>query len=430
MDDIVDIMPRMSEQEHAVAVSTQAYECAKADASVAANKLSALQQQFDEELASKPKAKPDPELEEQLEELKISASACEENATAAKRQLRAAESALNREKQRVFIKLKSERSVLLSKMNGDSYAKSREEVNTSIDQGKEILKDEARRIRKEAHQVAKEKASEERLMHFATHVDTFALGFRGSWAQGQKFAPAPRAPPTVWMPPEPPPYGEPEALSALKKALGQNFFRVVDLFSRWDVDCDHTISKSELRMALAALKVPHDETTLSVLFDDLDEDRSGSIDFDELHKALRKHVPKRMPPNHITLAMPKRREPLPDGTGAERRAVAALKKALHMNYGKISTLFHQWDKDGDGNISKSEVRRALAAMCIAVDDKSLSTLFRKLDTDNSGARSKLPTASMMKIDHRRGQYLKHDRKRPRSTSGGSVPSAPTAPPTP
>ena len=53
-----------------------------------------------------------------------------------------------------------------------------------------------------------------------------------------------------------------------------------------------------------------------------------------------------------------------------------------------------------------------------------------IDTDNSGARSKLPTASMMKIDHRRGQYLKHDRKRPRSTSGGSVPSAPTAPPTP
>ena len=74
-----------------------------------------------------------------------------------------------------------------------------------------------------------------------------------------------------------------EAKAKLKEALGRNLFRVVDLFTRWDVDCDHTISKEELRLALNSLGVPFDEQTLQALFIELDADRSGDVDFEELH---------------------------------------------------------------------------------------------------------------------------------------------------
>ena len=377
-------VPALPEQEKAVAVAKEAYSSAKASLREPTGLLSELQQQRDDALAANPKAKPDPDVEAKLEELAAVVAECEQKADAAKQKMRAAERLLLLEQQRIYVKLRSEKTIKESRSNADSYAKDRDDANTSIASGLDFLKAEAKREHLEAQKAAKEKARVDRVMHFDTHLDTFALGFRTSWAQGKPFPPAPRVPPTVWAPPDPPPLGEPPALTALKQKLGASFYRVIDLFTKWDVDHDHTISKFELQNALGALNIPHTDASLDALFENLDEDHSGTIDFEELHKAPRKHVPKRLPPNQISLEVPKRREPLPDGTGAERRAVAALKKALHTNYGKISTLFMQWDKDGDGQISKGEVKRALAAQCIPVDDRSLATLFHKIDKDGSG----------------------------------------------
>lgn len=376
-------LPTFPELERAIADAKDGYGAAKASAESAAKAHQEKQQELEAGSAAN-KGKVDPAVEAEVAELEEVATSTRQAAHAAKKQLQASETELARQQQRAYIRMKSERSVLQSRTNADNYAMAADETNEAVEAGKRSIKDAARKRQIDAQAKARAEAFEKRTMHFATHVESFALGWRGSWAQGQAFTPPKRAPRTVWMPPDPPPATEPIALTKLKQALGQHFYRVIDLFKRWDVDCDHTISKEELRLALGALNVPHDEATLSTLFQELDADQSGSIDFEELHSALRKHVPKRMPPNHISLDVPKRVEPLPEGTGAERRAVAALKKALHIHLGKISSLFAQWDLDGNGQISKKEVKRALAAQCIPVDDIALTMLFRKLDTDGSG----------------------------------------------
>ena len=376
-------MPPFIELEKEVAAAKDAYSKAKKGYDEASRRHSALVAENEAELANK-KGKVDPAVEAEIAELEAVAAECMKTEKATKRRLKEAERVLAREKQSTFVKMKSERLLSQSRATSDVYAAAADEAVTGIDDGLAAHKEAARSRQLRAREAKREEARKQRAMHFATHVESFATGWRGSWQQLKPFTPAPRAPPTVWLPPEPPPASEPEGLTKLKEALGRNLFRVVDLFTRWDVDCDHTISKEELRLALNSLGVPFDEQTLQALFIELDADRSGDVDFEELHGALRKHVPKRAPPNHISLEIPKRREPLAEGTGAERRAVAALKKALHIHLGKISGLFAAWDDDGNGQISKKEVKRALAAQSIPVDDVALNTLFKKLDADGSG----------------------------------------------
>ena len=378
------LFPECTKQEKALEGATEAYAAAKAVWKRASDKHAGLQQQRDGELAANPKAKIDPAVEAEIEELAAAVAECERKAGAAKKLLREAERTLSRERHRGYFTTLSQRNVQQARANAHNYFIAKEYTNQSMDDGREALREAARKRHRDAREAAREKARIERDLRLFTHVESFAANWKVGWPRGQLFPPAPRAPPTVWLKPDAPPEEEPETLTLLKKALAANLMRVVDLFRKWDVDHDHTISVEELRLALGSLKVPHNEEQLKQLFENLDEDNSGFIDFEELYRALRKHGAKRAPPNHIELEMPKRHEPPPHGTTAERRAVAAIKKALHVNLQRVSDLFAQWDTDGDGQISKTEIKRALGAQCIPVDDVGLNFLFKRLDADNSG----------------------------------------------
>ena len=121
-------------------------------------------------------------------------------------------------------------------------------------------------------------------------------------------------------------------ITHLKRALAQNFKRVVTLFKKWDVNCDgqvrtspHTcpylptspklspssrhlltrgvhcvvqVSTSELYDAIGALNLGNgvgqpewSREACRALFTALDTNQSGAIDFGELHRALRKFDP-------------------------------------------------------------------------------------------------------------------------------------------
>lgn len=339
---------------------------------------------FERDAPTKGTAKADPALLEQLNVLEPEVNKARMAAEGAKFQLRLAEKALKNAQQLAFVRIQSQRNVQKAREFAGSYIVDDETTRDEIDAARAK---HLKQLKEAKEKEAKEKLRRQReraAMSWDTNVDAFSQGWRSSWGSGHAFPKLERFPPTKWLPPPPPPESEPEALTALKKHLGQNLGRVTELFKTWDVDCDHTVSVDELRNALGALKVPFDEITLAALFRDIDVDQSGSLDFEELHKALRKDAPKRVPANYISLSLPKRKEPNPLGTGAERRAVAALKRALHTNLDRTTDLFHKMDYDGDGLISKQELRRAMAAQCIEVDTVALDMLFSKLDSDESG----------------------------------------------
>ena len=133
----------------------------------------------------------------------------------------------------------------------------------------------------------------------------------------------------------------------------------------------------------------------------LDADSSGSIDYRELNKTLRKDALQAGASGGVS----RNRSPLRKRSGTPAKStsfalgdvdgdgdgqvdsdemVAALKTALKANATRIIDLFKEWDEDGDGNVSKKEFIKALPHLGIAVDEETASTLFDAFDPDGGG----------------------------------------------
>ena len=72
----------------------------------------------------------------------------------------------------------------------------------------------------------------------------------------------------------------------LMKTLRQNAVRVIDLFRLWDTDEDGTISRKEFSKGMAVLLGKNGSTSedYDVLFDELDKNKDGELEFKELNQ--------------------------------------------------------------------------------------------------------------------------------------------------
>ena len=80
-----------------------------------------------------------------------------------------------------------------------------------------------------------------------------------------------------------------EVSKQLRLALTSNMAKVVDLFKEWDINHDGRISKVEFRRSITRLldERPPKEA-VDALFDEMDADRGGTIEYRELYKLLRR----------------------------------------------------------------------------------------------------------------------------------------------
>ena len=58
--------------------------------------------------------------------------------------------------------------------------------------------------------------------------------------------------------------------------------KLIDLFREWDDDGNGALDKKELRAAVAALGYDAPRSSIDALFDSIDEDKSGWIEFHEV----------------------------------------------------------------------------------------------------------------------------------------------------
>ena len=61
-----------------------------------------------------------------------------------------------------------------------------------------------------------------------------------------------------------------------------------------------------------------------------------------------------------------------------------IRRVLAANAVKVMDLFREWDTNNDGNLSRSEFRRAMPLLGIHADAKELDELFAELDGDGDG----------------------------------------------
>jgi len=80
-------------------------------------------------------------------------------------------------------------------------------------------------------------------------------------------------------------------LPAIRQALSEDLFRVMDLMRALDADEDGTVTKQEFRKVLPLLGFDAGGTeALDELFETFDADKGGTVDYEELHKLLRKEL--------------------------------------------------------------------------------------------------------------------------------------------
>jgi len=77
---------------------------------------------------------------------------------------------------------------------------------------------------------------------------------------------------------------------------------------------------------------------------------------------------------------------LDEGPGS-RPISEQLASALRANSGRVLDLFRDWDKDGDGEVSRDEFRRAMPLLGLEVPIQDIDALFTAWDKDGGGALS-------------------------------------------
>jgi len=193
----------------------------------------------------------------------------------------------------------------------------------------------------------------------------------------------------------------------LRHVLTSNAVRVIDLFREWDEDGDGTVSKKEFRKAMPMLGLEVSKQDINALFDSWDPDGSGMLELGELNKVLRRWGDVKLDAKLQAGAAGKilgrsetkhklRKDSVKDKKGKGALAGVTIevgsgkgiqeqiRDALTHNAVRVIDLFHSWDEDGDGTVSKKEFRKALPMLGIQVAKAEVDALFDSWDPDGSG----------------------------------------------
>ena len=122
--------------------------------------------------------------------------------------------------------------------------------------------------------------------------------------------------------------------------MGRSLSRVVDVFAAWGRRLGHCLDEFRRGVAsvvgdapdgAASSPSPYSAAACDAVFDEYDADGSGAIEYRE----------------YVTYA---------------------VRDRLRSSWSRVVDLFHKWDADGTGVISKAELRRAVKEMGFDLDD--------------------------------------------------------------
>ena len=195
---------------------------------------------------------------------------------------------------------------------------------------------------------------------------------------------------------------------SLRDAMIRSAARVLDLFRLWDKDGSGHITKRDFRRGIRALGFDFvaDDQPVDTVFDRLDVDGSGTIEYQELYTALHPPVAPPSPAGGaVTVGMgaqggvatshaPKLRKPrgkgvvLPTTVRLNANAWSSvqqqIKHALQKHAVRVVDIFRDWDENNDGKVSKHEFARALQALGYEAPRSDVYAVFAEFDADNSG----------------------------------------------
>lgn len=134
-----------------------------------------------------------------------------------------------------------------------------------------------------------------------------------------------------------------------------------DIFMRFDMDSDGSLTQLELAALLRSLGLKPTGDQLHVLLSNMDSNGNGYVEFNELVDVI-----------------------LPD-----------MNEEVLVNQEQLIEVFRSFDRDGNGNITASELVGSMAKMGHPLTYRELSDMMREADTNGDGVISFHEFATIM-----------------------------------
>ncbi|KAL1334294.1 hypothetical protein HN51_063227 [Arachis hypogaea] len=134
-----------------------------------------------------------------------------------------------------------------------------------------------------------------------------------------------------------------------------------EIFARFDMDSDGSLTMLELAALLRSLGMKPSGDQLQALLKRMDSNGNGSVEFDELVRAI-----------------------MPD-----------MDAQILLNQEQLLAMFKCFDRDGNGYISAAELAGAMAKMGQPLTYRELTEMIKEADTDGDGVISFNEFAAIM-----------------------------------
>ena len=186
----------------------------------------------------------------------------------------------------------------------------------------------------------------------------------------------------------------------IRTGLHKRYLRVVDIFHQYDDSGDGLIDAAEFGKALRELGLRDaSDADIGAVFNSMDPDGSGEIEFRELHDLLVRSVQNhpRLEPLEVkaknTISL--RKEGLKkndanllqglDLTSGEGTVPDKIRAALKKRHVRVVDILRQFDDDDTGVIDAAEFSKALRELGLRdASDADLGAIFESFDPDGSG----------------------------------------------
>lgn len=134
-----------------------------------------------------------------------------------------------------------------------------------------------------------------------------------------------------------------------------------DIFSRFDMDSDGSLTHLELAALLRSLGLKPSGDHVHVLLANMDSNGNGAVEFNELVKTIMPYV----------------------------------NDEILVNQEQLLEVFRSFDRDGNGYITLAELAGSMAKMGQALTYRELTEMIREADTDGDGVISFNEFATIM-----------------------------------
>nr|XP_007155173.1 hypothetical protein PHAVU_003G179600g [Phaseolus vulgaris]ESW27167.1 hypothetical protein PHAVU_003G179600g [Phaseolus vulgaris] len=134
-----------------------------------------------------------------------------------------------------------------------------------------------------------------------------------------------------------------------------------EIFGRFDMDSDGSLTMLELAALLRALGLKPSGDQVQALLANMDSNGNGKVEFEELVRAI----------------------------------LADINEQVLVNQEQLLGVFKYFDRDGNGFITAAELAGAMAKMGQPLTYRELTEMIREADTDGDGVISFTEFASIM-----------------------------------